>query len=74
MVFGLGLRNLLHTEMIVTWEKCIIASGKLQTDATASPPPPPIHQLISVRNVCNSAWDPVAHWYPGHWFLCPPPP
>lgn len=57
MVFGLGLRNLLHTEMIVTWEKCIIASGKLQTDATASPPPPPIHQLIDLQVTPGWGWE-----------------
>lgn len=52
------MRNLLHTETTVTREKCVIASGKLQTDAAAlptPPPPPPICQLISVRDVCNSA-------------------
>ena len=62
-VFRLGLRNLLPTEATVTWEKWVIASGKLQTDATASPNPPPTHQLISVRDAHISAWDVLAHWY-----------
>lgn len=62
-VFRLGLRNLLPTEATVTWEKWVIASGKLQTDATASPNPPPTHQLISLKDAHLSAWDVLAHWY-----------